>query len=277
MGRTRPNDYQKINSLFPDYQAVESDQKDPVELQSHVGACPECREELESLSAIWTKLGVLPEEQPSPALRCRFYTMLEKEKSASSTRSFRLKLPSVSEWLRTIMPQRPAVQFALGLALLAVGLIGGYFLRSGRTSTSQMASLHQEMQSIRQTLAVSLLSQDSPTDRLRGVSLSTELSRPGESLLDALIQTFDTDPNVNVRLAAVDALFLFADNPKVKENLILSLSKQTSPLVQVALVDLLLHTKERRAVQALRTLIRDETINPEVKQRVEDGIREISY
>jgi predicted anti-sigma-YlaC factor YlaD len=47
------------------------------ELQTHLGNCASCREEVESLAALWTKLGALPKEQSSAAMRPRFYAMLE--------------------------------------------------------------------------------------------------------------------------------------------------------------------------------------------------------
>ena len=69
-----------MNDLMADYLAGELDEKTLSEAQRHLAGCTGCREETESLSAIWTKLGVLPKEQPSAALRSRFYDMLEAYK-----------------------------------------------------------------------------------------------------------------------------------------------------------------------------------------------------
>jgi HEAT repeat protein len=84
------------------------------------------------------------------------------------------------------------------------------------------------------------------------------------------------DPNVNVRLAAVDALYLFYDHPEVKEGLIHSLAGQTSALVQMSLVNLLVEIRERRAVEALERLIQDQNLNPKVKKRAEMGLTQLS-
>ena len=38
------------------------------EVQAHILGCQACREDLEDLTVVWAKLGVLPEEQPGGAV-----------------------------------------------------------------------------------------------------------------------------------------------------------------------------------------------------------------
>ena len=128
---------------------------------------------------------------------------------------------------------------------------------------------------MKQTLAVSLLEQPSAAERLRGVSMSTSLENPDAALLQALLHTLESDPNINVRLAAVDALYLFYDHPQVKEGIINALSSESSPIIQVALIDLMVNMQERRAVESLRNLIQTKTINPDVKKHAELGLQKI--
>jgi len=268
----------KIKEKFPDYLTGDLDQKNKEIIQSHLASCPTCREELESLTAVWTKLGVLPEEQPSPALRNEFYTMLEAyKKDLEPEKTTPIWKNLFKAWPRRFWSARPAFQFSMALLLLVAGGAVGYFLNSNPQNRTEIADLRQEVHSMRQTLAVSLLDQPSPSERLRGVSLSYNMRKPDDKLTTALIQTLNNDQNVNVRLAAVDALYLFYENPLVKESVISSLSTQASPLVQVALIDLIVNMRERRAVDALRLLIKDEKINPSVKQRVEQGLQQLSF
>jgi HEAT repeat protein len=126
-------------------------------------------------------------------------------------------------------------------------------------------------------MAVSLLDQPSAVERLRGVNWSARLKKPNEETLQALLNTLNRDPNVNVRLAAIDALYLFYNYPLVREGLLQSFAKQTSPLVQVALIDLIIEMRERRAIESLKQLIEENTLNPDVKQRAEQGIQLLSY
>src|SRR3981081_2497429 len=64
---------EEIGELLPDYLQgrLSSDRAEVVE--KHLSHCAACGEE----AALWKKLALLPEEQPSPALESRFKAMLE--------------------------------------------------------------------------------------------------------------------------------------------------------------------------------------------------------
>jgi HEAT repeat protein len=120
---------------------------------------------------------------------------------------------------------------------------------------------------MRQMVALSLLQQQSASERLRGVSWAYRAEPSNKDVLSALVTAVNDDPNVNVRLAAVDALHAFATIPSAGQSAVESLPKQQTPLVQVALIDLLVDMKERQASGELRKLASDESVNGEVKQR----------
>jgi hypothetical protein len=263
---------------FAEYLLGDLDPSALAEVQTHLASCPACREELESLSAVWAKLGVLPREQPGPDLRRRFYGMLEayKEGMEKETRGVNIG-QAFSRWVGRIMPRRPVAQLALSLVLIAAGLGSGFLLSRRRPALeNEMASLRAEVKDMRQTVALSMLKQASPSERLMGVSSSAQIKQPDERIPLALLEVLDNDPNINVRLAAVDALYLFYDHPRVRSGLAASLARQTSPLVQLALIDLLVEIRERRAAEALHTLIQDEKLNPEVKKRAEIGLARLT-
>lgn len=263
-----------IKKIFPDYLVGDLDQSSAEDIQSHIADCPACRQELENLSAVWTKLGVLPEEHPSNGLRERFYRELEEYKAEMNREK---PLHHLKQFFNSLFYRsrsgRPAYQFALGFIPLFIGLSLGYLLFSGR----QNADLRREVQDMRQMLAVSLLEQSSTTERLRGVNLSYSLENPDSRTIEALLDTLNNDPNINVRLASANALYLFYDFPSVKEGIIQSLSQQNSPFIQVALVDLLVNMKERQALESFKKLVAANELDPKVKQMLEQGIQELSY
>lgn len=267
-----------IREKFADFLAGELEEESRQLVQTHLSACPVCRDELEGLSAIWTKLGVLPKEEPSPALRQRFYEMLEAYRDGMGEEKARSGLrKTISGWLERLMPRQPVYQFGLSLFLLAAGLGAGYLLNGSRPAAkSEIAGLQSEITDMRQTVAVSMLKQASPSERLMGVSWSSRLESPDEKTLQALLETLNHDPNVSVRLAAVDALYLFYDHPRVKAGLIESLAGQTSPLVQISLINLLVEIRERRAVEALEHLIQDQKLNPRVRERAETVLAKLT-
>jgi anti-sigma factor RsiW len=258
---------EKAKEQFADYLVGDIEPSAETEIRAHIASCASCREELEGLSAVWTKLGVLPQEQPSGQLRANFYAVLEdyKQKRVNRFVTFCKEFWSF---------RKPAYSFSFGLALLIVGIGAGSFL-TGRSGSGKAAALRHELQDMRQTVALSMLDRSSATERLEGIRWSAGIDKPGEKTIVTLVNKLDADSNVNVRLAAVDALYLFRDDPAVKESLIRSLAKQESPLVQVALIDLLVEIRERRAVDALKQLIGNAKLSPQVKEHAELGLKQI--
>ena len=128
---------------------------------------------------------------------------------------------------------------------------------------------------MRQTVAISLLSQPAASQRLQGISYTAAVQNPNAKTLTALVNTLNTDPNPNVRLAAVEALYLFRNQPGVRDSLVNALAVQDSALVQIALIDLLVEIREQRASEALKALIQTEKLNPDVKKLAERGIKQL--
>jgi anti-sigma factor RsiW len=226
----------QIKKRFSDFLTGEIDKTTRKEIEKHVTVCGSCRGELESLSAIWTKLGVLPEEQPSDSVRTRFYTALEKYKQSLEKEKARPHLGKFLDgWLERWAPRRPVFQFSLALMLLVVGLAAGYFLNAGLQKGGEIARLRQEVHQVRQVAEASLLRQESLSERLRGIGVTSRVEQSDEGTLEALHRFVSSDANINSRLAAIDALHLLPHYPLIRQELVQSLSEQTSPLVEIAL------------------------------------------
>ncbi len=244
-------------------------------LREHLAACPACWQEWQELNETWAGLGLIAEEQPGPGLRKRFYRSLEEWRREAQ--------PAQRPWrarLRLLLPDPRRLAPAMGLAaaalVLVVGFGAGFFLGRGNGAAGQkLEQLNRENGLLRQQASLSLLEQPSAAARLQGVSLAARQDDPGDELIRKLLDILDNDPSVNVRLQAVDALYMFVGREKVRSALSASLERQTSPMVQVALIDLIVAAKEKRAAVALRELLQSEKAVPEVKQRAQSGIERI--
>src|SRR5258708_32524934 len=62
----------EVRDQLPDYWTGAIEEGAKAKLQAHFAACPACRAEAETLSAIWKKLGAIPEERPGRGRRARF-------------------------------------------------------------------------------------------------------------------------------------------------------------------------------------------------------------
>lgn len=268
---------EKTQEKFADYLTGDLDDADRADVQTHILSCAACREDLENLTVVWAKLGVLPEEQPASAVRSRFYTMLEdyKDKLEAGREAARSATPRAL-WRDWFTFRRPAFAASFSAFVLLLGIGAGWLMTAGRQGGERYASLSREVQDMRQQVALSLLSKSSATERIQGIGYSAEVKNPNDTTLAALFKAVDSDPNPNVRLAAVDALYLFRNKPDVRESLVKSLSVQSYPLVQVALIDFLVDVREARAVEALKTLIAANELTPEVKKRAEQGLKQIT-
>jgi len=267
---------EKIQEKFADYLTGDLDEGGRGEVREHILSCAACREDLENLTVVWAKLGVLPEEQPGGGLRHRFYTMLEEYKDGLETKEKTSRATGfLAGWREWFTFRRPAFAASFSAFLLLLGLGGGWLLNGGGAGGARLAILSREVQDMRQQVALSLLSQPSATERIQGIGYSAAVENPNDATLAALFDALDNDANPNVRLAAVDALYLFRNRPGVRENLLKSLAVQNYPLVQVALIDFLVEVREARAAEALKLLIEKNELTPEVKKRAEQGLKQI--
>jgi hypothetical protein len=217
--------------------------------------------EAEDLRAIWNDLGLLPSAHPSAALRARFYQKLNA--LAKPQRS-----GLAPSWKR-------AFQIAAACALFLLGLAVGRF-NPQKTAQPELAQLQTQVESLRQTVALSLMEKPSASSRLQGVEWSSQVDRPDQELLSALLTTLNHDPNINVRLASLDALEKLTSDANVRRALEQSIPTQQSPLLQIALIDALVHIRDNSAAGELKKLSGDIAINAVVRQRAQWAIEKLS-
>jgi hypothetical protein len=265
---------EQVKGEFPDYLAKSLGQEVEAAIQSHLAVCGACRQELEMMESVWSRLGVLEDAQPSQQVRARFYAMLEEHQL--EMRSQPKSRVTFGDWVEGWWPARPVWQFALGLLLLVVGVGLGRWTLEKPKQEGEVARLRDEVGGLRELLTLSLLQQQSASERLRGVSWGSQVQQPEEPVLSALLQTLNSDPNVNVRLAALDALQKFSNLQGVREGLLQALEKQKSPLVQITLIDWLVESRERHAVDVLTRISDESRFEPKVRERARWGLRQLS-
>jgi hypothetical protein len=176
---------------------------------------------------------------------------------------------------------RAALAGALAVLILTAFVAGRFSPRAAAgpqdaLQAANLAEVRGELREMRQLLTLSLMQQQSATERLRGVSGSTQIDQPGNEIVGALLETLLHDPNVNVRLACVDALRRFSGQDTVRRGTIQALNQSSFPLVQIALIDYLVETKDKSAVDALRRLSEDSMANEAVRGRAAWGLQQLN-
>jgi len=129
---------------------------------------------------------------------------------------------------------------------------------------------------MRQLVVLSMLQQDSASQRLQGVNWTTRQNQADPKILSALVHTLRYDSSVDVRLAALDALSRYRDQTQVRQGLAEALEAQQSPLVQVELIDLLVRWHDRGAIDPLHKIEQDQNVDPTVRERARRAIDQLS-
>jgi hypothetical protein len=219
--------------------------------------------QLNSLQKLEEHVLMLKEDSPSIEQDNRFYKMLGAEVASEKS-----KITFTNTWLdaRWLMPR-----LAFGFVLLLVGGWGGYYLNRPEKN-SEVKQLTQQVAVLKEMMMISLLEKESATERLKAVSLTQEITDPSQQVTQALMKTLNADPNINVRLAALEALESFAAEPHVREGLIRSIALQDSPLVQVALAELMLSLQEKSSVNELKKILQQNKTPKEVREKIKKTI-----
>lgn len=263
---------EQARERLPEYWNGALDDAVRPELQRHFEACPPCRSEAEHLSRVWRRLGAIPEEKPDATMRARFDAMLEAyQQGLGQARRGPSWRETIGRFLEGWWPREPVYQFSFAMAFLIAGLVTGHLAATRGRGGLELERLREEVQSTRQLATLSLLRQQSASERLKGVDWSYRV-QPDPEVMQALLRAVNDDPNVNVRLAAVDALHQAAGDARVRSSLIESLPKQNSPMVQIALIDLMVDMREKQSAGALKRLLNDKSLNEAVRQRAEWGL-----
>jgi hypothetical protein len=260
----------------------ELDEAAEAQLKRHLAGCAECSAEMAELGALWERLGDLPAPEPSLAQHVRWQAALQSLARATPA-------PHSTAWgsnawkfsLNALWPRRPVWQASIAAGCLVAGLLigalwQGAWWQYARRDEGQMAALRSEIETTRELAALSLLRQQSATERLRGVDYSQRMPTLEPRVVSALVEAVNRDSNVNVRLAAIDALAKASDDAQVRQSLAASLGQQESPMVQAALIDYLVDSRDAAAAPALRAFSGRADLNEAVKQHAEVAARQLT-
>jgi hypothetical protein len=253
---------------------LESGERD--KLIAHLELCSACRADMAEMGAVWRGLQSLPVPEPEPAMRSRFVEVLEAYQSGMAQGRARVAAPvNHPWWMAGWWPAKAAWQTALALLLLAAGGFGGHYLGRPRTANPEIAQLQSQVENLRQTVALSMLQDQSSSSRIRGVTYASQVQQPDQQIDQALLYTLNHDTNVNVRLHAVDVLENLAVRPDIQRALVDALPLQDSPLVEVALMDVLTEVNDKAALPALRQIAQDPKADLAVRQKAAAALQKL--
>jgi hypothetical protein len=261
---------EKLEGLIIDYIDDRLNAVDKHVVEQELIHNKEARKMYEELKEVMAAMDQSAPLVPSPALKTNFERNLHEAVSNSPQSKSVFFTPSFYR-----------VAAAIALVVISGGI--GFWMSKNNEQQRKLAEIEKQVEATRKQLADTkeammgmLDNTQSASQRIKGVNVAMEMQKADTEIVRALFNTLYTDPNTNVRLAALDALSKFHEDPEVRMGLIQSLSKQTDPMVQIRLIQLMVDMKEKDVVQDLQKLVNDAATMKAVKDEAYSGILKLS-
>jgi len=212
-------------------------------------------------SQLWKALGDIPGEEPSPQLRQNFYRNLEKASRVS-----------ISTQLRGLLGFSGNMGWLTATACILVGLGVGQLVGSPADDDARLVALEENVSMLNRNLILDRLENDTASKRLRGVMDAAALVGDDEEITMALLLRATDDRVRSVRTAAITALGPRMAAPAIGSRLMELLRSTESPLVQLALVDLVLRNGSNQQISELQKLADDGLLHPDIASHVSTSL-----
>lgn len=235
-------------------------------------AYPDQSEEIREAYDIWKDLEAIEVPSISGDMDAGFYKLLNEAQSnvvplvpKSNMEKENRKRPSV---FNLITPRRLAIAatFVMGLAI-------GKWLDFGNTQPRE-----DKMEQVDDRGEVSFASYEetpSPYDRIKGINKVKEQENPDLKIIKALNRVILNDPNVNVRLSAIETMVLFSDMPEARAYLIEAIPHQRSSIVQLELADIMIMLEEKESADEWNELLESDMLESDAKIHLEESLKTI--
>lgn len=246
-------------------------------VEKHLESCIACRGELAAMKEVWDMMSEMETPEPSAHMKVKFQAMLDTYKDSVQEQKEEI-WGSLRRHLQNMWQVQPKWTMAYSLVIVLIGIAAGYLLfysSKGSRQEQQLQALTSQVHELKQTMMLALLENPSASERIRGVSYTSEIKHADKEVIDALLATLNNDPNVNVRLSTLEALSHLASHPEVRQGLIQSIARQDSPIIQLAIADLMLKLQEKGSINSLKELLKQKDLNPGVRDKIKQTITQL--
>lgn len=214
-------------------------------------------------NGLWPQLAALASDEPHPRLRQRVLSDLREQAQP--------KRP----WWSVLLPSEPTQWVGMAAAAvlgLAVGLSATQ--REDRLD-QRLAQLESQLDGVNQQLLMSRLTAAAPSERLAAALQAARLEQRDPNVAAALLQRAAIDNVPSVRSAAIGALGAEINQTHTAEQLLNVLTANESPLVQMAIIDLILRHGNAPLKDTLQQRVRQGDLHPALTGYVQDTMGEV--
>ena len=242
-------------------------------LSEHLRTCLTCQRAWADFQELDRAIAHAPEPVPSENLRRNFYAMLDSHLTAQREPGiFAPMRRGLARFWAEWAPSSPLAQAAGAAVLLALGVITGLWMQTRRERDAELAALRHQVDAVTRLVAYTALDRQPASDRMQTLLAADGASAEGVA---RLLSALALDPNVNVRLSALDGLYPHADRREIRAGVLAALTRETAPIVQVAMIDFLASSKATEAQRQFENLSRDPATNATVRAAANHGLAQL--
>lgn len=244
-----------------------------IQLNKLVQKYPSCEDTLTENFQLWNDLNTLEVPVPRPEMSKEFYKKLneftvQQSSNVVSKTSFWDKLKNRN------LSANPQFGWVLGIGLFLIGFFSGQLFQPNNQQ-AQIDALAEQIATLKnpspKRFNVNL--QQSVGGRMKDIQFVRQMENPDAKVLNALNKALCNDPNINVRLSAIESLVQFSDAPEVMEILIRAIPKQSSSLVQLELAEVMIQLEEKRSAAAWQELLESGEVELDVKMQLKETLQ----
>ena len=210
---------------------------------------------------LWAALSDLPSGEPSGQLRRRFYNGLHEASSRRWTErlSHWLGMNSNGGWITVA-------------ACLLVGFGVAQVMDQPASESPRLVTLEENMALLQRELILDRLQDASANTRLRGIVDASQVVAHDQQVARALMDRAMQDRSISVRSAAIDALGSQMHSGDIGTEVMQLLEDTESPIVQLALVDLILRHGDSEQIRQLQEMAVSGQLHPDLTSHVNNAL-----
>jgi len=254
---------QECTEILKEYISGDIDSFDLERVKNHLDSCDACHKEFVQIEKIRMAFDYLPEMEPS-AESNHILDKIICQESLATTRK-----PGFNGISRRLLI--PA-GIAASIILFMAGFLSGRTHKENHLKEQEILALRKEVNETKNLMILNLINQQSASKRILAAAYAENLELLQPEVMNALFNSLNNDYSANVRLASLEALARYTDDPNVRLELVKTFDNEKDPIIQLNMINLMVLLNEKSSVKVMQRLVDDDLTPATVKDQARKGL-----
>jgi len=253
----------EASDLMQEYISGDINENDLNKLKRHMEECEKCHHEFMEIENIGKVFDNMPDLQPaSHSSEFLDETIQQEYNKAGISKTF----IGISRYF--LIP----AGIAASVVLFIAGFIMGRTQNENHSKDQEIMALRKEVNETKNLMILNLIKQQSASKRIMAASYVDQLEEIKPEVMEALVYSLNNDYSANVRLAALEALSRYTDNPFVRVELVNSFENEKDPVIQLNMINMMVLLNEKSSTPIMQKLVEDDQTPAFVKEQAKKGL-----